>query len=62
MLTAANARLAAALGVSNAMATVLMSTLTLGLAAAITAVIAIIEHYTSKQAEAKSKPTSSTKR
>lgn len=53
MLTAANARLAAALGVSNAMATVLMSTLTLGLAAAITAVIAIIEHYTSKQAEAK---------
>jgi len=53
MLTAANTRLAAALGVSNAMATVLMSTLTLGLAAAITAVIAIIEHYTSKQAEAK---------
>ena len=53
MLTAANARLAAALGVSNAMATVLISTLTLGLAAAITAVIAIIEHYTSKQAEAK---------
>lgn len=53
MLTAANARLAAALGVSNAAATVLMSTLTLGLAAAITAVIAIIEHYTSKQAEAK---------
>lgn len=53
MLTAANARLAAALGVSNAMATVLMSTLTLGLTAAITAVIAIIEHYTSKQAEAK---------
>lgn len=53
MLTAANARLAAALGVSNAMATVLMSTLTLGLAAAITAVIAIIEHFTSKQAEAK---------
>lgn len=53
MLTAANTRLAAALGVSNAMATVLMSTLTLGLAAAITAVIAIIEHFTSKQAEAK---------
>ena len=42
MLTAANARLAAALGVSTAAAQALMATLTLGLSAAITAIVVLI--------------------
>lgn len=53
MLTAANARLAAALGVSTAAAQALMATLTLGLSVAITAVIALIAKMQSKAAEAK---------
>ena len=52
-LTAANARLAAALGVSTAAAQALMATLTLGLSVAITAVIALIAKMQSKAAEAK---------
>lgn len=53
LLTAANARLAVALGVSNAAATALMATLTLGLSVAITAIIVAISKMQSKQAAAK---------
>lgn len=53
MLTAANARLAVALGVSNAAAAALMATLTLGLSIAITAIIVAISKLQSKQAAAK---------
>lgn len=53
MLTAANARLAVALGVSNAAAAALMATLTLGLSIAITAIIVAISKMQSKQAAAK---------
>lgn len=53
MLTAANARLAVALGVSNATAAALMATLTLGLSIAITAIIVAISKLQSKQAAAK---------
>lgn len=53
LLTAANTRLAIALGVSNAAATALMATLTLGLSIAITAIIIAISKMQSKQAAAK---------
>ena len=53
MLTAANARLAVALGISNAAAAALMATLTLGLSIAITAIIVAISKLQSKQAAAK---------
>ncbi len=53
LLTAANARLAAALGISTVAAQALMATLTLGLSAAITAIIAIIAKMSSESAKAK---------
>lgn len=52
MLTAANVRLAAALGVSTAAAQALMATLTLGLSAAITAIVVIISKMTSESKKA----------
>lgn len=52
-LTAANARLAAALGISTAAAQALMATLTLGLSAAITAIIVLISKFSSESAKAK---------
>lgn len=52
-LTAANARLATALGISTVAAKALMATLTLGLSAAITAVIALIAKMSSESAKAK---------
>lgn len=53
LLTAANVRLAAALGISTAAATALMATLTLGLSLAITGVIALISKMSNKTEEAK---------
>ena len=53
LLTAANIKLAAALGISTVAAQALMATLTLGLSVAITAIIAAISKFSSKQAEAK---------
>ena len=53
MLTAANARLATALGISTAAATALMATLTLGLSLAITGIIALISKMSNKTEEAK---------
>lgn len=52
-LTAANARLAAALGISTVAAQALMATLTLGLTAAITAIIVLISKFSSESAKAK---------
>jgi hypothetical protein len=52
-LTAANARLAAALGISTVAAQALMATLTLGLSAAITAIIVLISKFSSESAKAK---------
>ena len=51
-LTAANARLAAALGISTVAAQALMATLTLGLSAAITAIIVLISKFSSESAKA----------
>lgn len=53
MLTAANARLAAALGISTAAAQALMATLTLGLSAAITAIVVLLNRLQERQAAAK---------
>ena len=53
MLTAANARLATALGISTAAASALMATLTLGLSAAITGIIYLISKMSGKADEAK---------
>jgi hypothetical protein len=53
LLTAANKRLAVALGISTGAATALMAALTLGLSVAITAVIALISKMSSKAEEAK---------
>ncbi len=52
MLTAANARLAAALGVSTAAATAFMAAITLGLSVAITGVIYLISKFSKKADEA----------
>lgn len=52
MLTAANARLATALGISTAAAQALMATLTLGLSAAITAIVVLISRLSSENAKA----------
>ena len=51
-LTAANARLAAALGISTVAAQALMATLTLGLSAAITAIVVLISKFSSESAKA----------
>ena len=55
MLTAANARLATALGISTAAAQALMATLTLGLSAAITAIVVIVSKMTSESQKAAEK-------
>ena len=52
MLTAANARLATALGISTAAAQALMATLTLGLSAAITAIVVLISRMSSENTKA----------
>lgn len=52
MLTAANARLATALGISTAAAQALMATLTLGLSVAITAIVLLISKLSTKSQEA----------
>ena len=52
MLTAANARLATALGISTAAAQALMATLTLGLSAAITAIVVLISRMSSESSKA----------
>ena len=52
LLTAANYRLATSLGISNAAATALMATLTLGLSAVITALVVAWDRYTATQDEA----------
>lgn len=53
LLTIAENKFAVALGISNAAAKALMSTLTLGLSAAITAIIALISRFVTKTREAK---------
>lgn len=55
MLTAANTRLAASLGISNAAASALMATLTLGLSAVITGLIVLWDRYADSQEEAAAK-------
>lgn len=57
MLTAANTRLAVSLGISNVAAKALMATLTLGLSAAITALIYLWDKYSSKATEAQKEVT-----
>ena len=52
LLTAANYRLATSLGISNAAATALMATLTLGLSAVITGIIVAWNKYSDAQEEA----------
>lgn len=52
LLTAANHRLAAALGISNAAASALMATLTLGLSAVITGLIVLWDRYSDSQEDA----------
>lgn len=52
LLAAAELRLATALGLSTAAARAFMMTITLGLAAAVTAIIAVVEHFRSVRAEA----------
>lgn len=52
MLTAANARLAAALGISTAAATAFMAAITLGLSAAITGIIYLISKFSKETNEA----------
>lgn len=54
-LTAANARLAVALGISTVAAQALMASLTFGLSVAITAIIALISKFSSESAKAKKK-------
>lgn len=53
LLTVAETKFAAALGISNIAAKALMATLTLGLSVAITAAIALISNFISKNREAK---------
>ncbi len=55
LLTAANTRLSAALGISTAAASALMATLTLGLSAAITGLIVLFDKYSGAQEEARRK-------
>lgn len=55
MLTAANTRLAAALGISTAAASALMATLTLGLSAVISGLIVMWDRYADSQEEAAAK-------
>ena len=55
MLTAANTRLATSLGISNAAASALMATLTLGLSAVITGLIVLWDRYSDVQEEAAAK-------
>lgn len=55
LLTAANTRLAAALGISTAAASALMATLTLGLSAVITGLIVLFNKYSDTQEEARQK-------
>lgn len=52
LLAAAELKLATALGISTAAARVFMATITFGLAAAITAIIAVVEHFRTAAAEA----------
>ena len=53
LLTVAETKFATALGISNVAAKALMATLTLGLSVAITAAIALISKFISKNREAK---------
>ncbi len=55
LLTAANTRLSAALGISTAAASALMATLTLGLSAAITGLIVLFDKYSDAQEAARQK-------
>lgn len=55
LLTAANTRLAAALGISTAAASALMATLTLGLSAVITGLIVLFNKYSDAQEDARQK-------
>lgn len=55
MLAAANTKLAVSLGISNAAATALMATLTLGLSAVITGLIVLWDKYSDAQEEAAEK-------
>ena len=55
MLTAANTRLAVALGISNAAATALMATLTLGLSLVVTGLVIAWNKYSDAQAKAAAK-------
>lgn len=55
MLTAANTRLAASLGISTAAASALMATLTLGLSAVVTGLIVLWDRYSDSQEEAAAK-------
>lgn len=55
LLTAANTKLAVSLGISNAAATALMATLTLGLSAVITGLIVLWDKYSDAQEEAAEK-------
>lgn len=55
LLTAANTRLAASLGISTAAASALMATLTLGLSAVITGLIVLWDRYSDSQEEAAAK-------
>ena len=61
MLAAATSGLAAALGVSTVAAQALLATLTLGLSAAITAIIVLVSKYVSKSKEAQKQLKNSTK-
>lgn len=55
LLTAANTRLAVALGISTAAASALMATLTMGLSAVITGLIVLFNKYSDAQEEARQK-------
>ena len=55
LLTAANTKLAVSLGISNAAATALMATLTLGLSAVITGLIVLWDKYSDAQEAAAEK-------
>jgi len=55
LLTAANHRLAVSLGISNAAATALMATLTLGLSAVVTGLIVLWDRYADSQEDASAK-------
>lgn len=55
LLTSANTRLAASLGISNAAASALMATLTLGLSAVVTGLIVLFDKYSDAQEEARRK-------